>query len=145
MINLWQVTHLQLEHARTVAMILLHAPFILLYPLPSLLSRNFPSCLYHSLYHSLCLSLPSPSLFPCLLHSLYHFLFPPSFYLFVTLYLPNFLYLFPSSLTLLLILSLSLHFFLHITYSLSPTTLFLYSRVSFLSLSITMTITTSHN
>ena len=74
------------------------------YPLPSLLSPNFSSCLYHSLYHSLFplsmssslpLSLPFPSHFPCLHHPLYHFLFPPYFHVFIALCLPNFLCLIP--------------------------------------------------
>ena len=139
-------------------MILLHALFILLYPLPLTLLYLVPASphvfitlfitpsLYHSLFppslhvfiilcityfslpFSMSSSLPFPSLVPCLHHSRYHFLFPPSFHVFITLCLPNFL----SSC-------------LPPYYLLSPSTLFLYSHVSFQSLLLSVTITTSHN
>ena len=122
------------------------------YTSPSLLSPNFPSCLYHSLYHSLSLSLPLPSLFPCLHHSLYHSLFPPSLHVFITLFITSFslplsmssslsvsltfsIY-FPSSLTLLLILSLSSCHPPYYLPSISHHPLFIFSR--FLPVSITI-------
>ena len=131
-------------------MILLHAPFILLYPLPSLLSPNFSSCIYHSLYHSLSLLLLLPSLFPCLHHSLYHFLFPPLFLVFIAPFITyfslplsmssslsvslTFSIYFPSSLTLLLILSPSSFLPPYYLLSISHHPLFIFSR--FLPISI---------